>query len=139
MKQLRDVFVHLKDAGLKVKPAKCHLLHNCVCYLGNRLSGYSGYSDIRKNLSVRIAVSEKLISKFYLFEVTGLCFSIRKYLGIRHQHRQFAHYSNTFFIPISGYDFQLSISYMSLLFLLFIHTYNVGATSAAINNLRGIE
>ena len=66
----------------------------------NRLSGYSGYSDIRKNLSVRIATlhySEKSISEFYLFELTGLCFSIRRYLGIRRQHRQFAHYSNTIF------------------------------------------
>ena len=64
----------------------------------NRLSGYSGYSDIRKNLSVRIAslhYSEKSISEFYLFEITGLCFSIRRSIGIRRQHRQFAHYSNT--------------------------------------------
>ena len=67
----------------------------------NRLSGYSGYSDIRENLSVRMHYSEKSISEFYLFEITGLCFSIRRYLGIRRQHRQFA---------ISGYDFQLSMS-----------------------------
>ena len=46
-------------------------LYDRVC---NRLSGYSGYSDIRKNLSVRIATkhySEKSISEFYLFEITG--------------------------------------------------------------------
>ena len=70
-------------------------IYTVVC---NRLSGYSGYSDIRKNLSVRIATyyySEKSISEFYLFEIAGLCFSIRRYLGIRRQHRQFAHYSNT--------------------------------------------
>ena len=41
----------------------------------NRLSGYSGYSDIRKNLSVRIVIkhySEKSIIGFVLFEITGL-------------------------------------------------------------------
>ena len=40
--------------------------------------------------------SEKSISEFYLFEITGLCFSIRRYLCICRQHQQFAHYSNTF-------------------------------------------
>ena len=41
----------------------------------NRLSGYSGYSDIRKNLSVRIVIyhySDKSIIGFVLFEITGL-------------------------------------------------------------------
>ena len=32
LKQLRDVFVRLKDAGLKVKPAKCHLLQSSVIW-----------------------------------------------------------------------------------------------------------
>ena len=48
------------------------------------------------NASKSTHYSEKSISKFYLFGITGLCFSIRRYLGIRRQHRQFAHYSNTF-------------------------------------------
>ena len=33
--------------------SRMQMMDNRVC---NRLSGYSGYSDIRKNLSVRIAI-----------------------------------------------------------------------------------
>ena len=32
---LRDVFSRLRQAGLKVKPAKCHLLQTSVHYLGH--------------------------------------------------------------------------------------------------------
>ena len=69
----------------------------CACVLGC----VTGYQVIRV---IRIFAktypfeyySEKSISEFYLFEITGLCFSIRRYLGIRRQHQQFAHYSNIF-------------------------------------------
>lgn len=50
LKQLRDVLVCLRNAGLKVKPAKCHLLKNRVHYLG--------YARFRKGEAVccRLAI-----------------------------------------------------------------------------------
>ena len=48
LKQLRDVFVRLKDAGLKVKPAKCHLLQSSVCYLGHVISDRGIETDPEK-------------------------------------------------------------------------------------------
>ena len=87
----------------------------------NRLSGYS---DIRKNLSIRIATLHYSISEFDLFEITGLCFSIRRYFSI---HRQFAHYSNLSSIPISGYDFQLFIiRVIYITYVTVIYTYMHG-------------
>ena len=32
---LRDVFSRLRQAGLKIKPSKCHLLQTSVHYLGH--------------------------------------------------------------------------------------------------------
>ena len=74
--------------------------HSAVMYrVCNRLSGYSSYLDIRKNLSFEYQ------SGIFLFEKNGLRFSIRRYLGIRHWNRQFAYYSNIILkynIRISG-------------------------------------
>ena len=72
----------------------------------NRLSGYSGYSDIHKK-PIHSNTKVTLLGKigywiFLIFEITGLRFSIRMYLGIRHRNRQFAHYSNTFLNVISA-------------------------------------
>ena len=39
LSKLREVFIRLKEAGLKVKPPKCHLLQRSVRYLGHVLSG----------------------------------------------------------------------------------------------------
>ena len=54
---------------------------NRVC---NQLSDYSGYLDIRKNLSVRIyhfSITRKnRLFGFVVFEITGLCISIRRYM-----------------------------------------------------------
>ena len=64
-----------------------------------------------QNIGPQTAVySEKSISEFYLFEITGLCFSIRRYSGIRGQHRTIRPLFEYRFILISGYDFQQSIS-----------------------------
>ena len=48
LKQLRDVFVRLKDAGLKVMSAKCHLLQSSVCYLGHVISDRGIETDPEK-------------------------------------------------------------------------------------------
>ena len=90
------------------------------CRVCNRLSGYSSYSDIRKNLFVRISkcyYSEKSVVKFFIFVKAGLRFSIRRYLGIRHWNRQFAYYSNIILNVVSGYpssDFLRSLTDSSL-------------------------
>ena len=38
LERLRDVFSHLRAAGLKVKPSKCHLLQKMVHYFGHIIS-----------------------------------------------------------------------------------------------------
>ena len=37
LERLAEVFSRLRDAGLKLKPAKCHLLKRCVHYLGHNI------------------------------------------------------------------------------------------------------
>ena len=44
---LRDVFTRLRDANLKIKPAKCHLLQKSVDYLGHTIS----CEGVRANLA----------------------------------------------------------------------------------------
>ena len=46
--QLRDVFTRLKNAGLKLKPSKCHMLQNRVRYLGHIVSGKGIEADPEK-------------------------------------------------------------------------------------------
>ena len=43
------------DGWRKMKPYHCTIGYRVQFRVCNRLSGYSGYSDIRKYLSVRIA------------------------------------------------------------------------------------
>ena len=49
--QLRDVFIRLKNVGLKLKPSKCHLLQNRIHYLGHAMSG-KGIKQTLKKLEV---------------------------------------------------------------------------------------
>ena len=46
--RLREVFTRLKAAGLKLKPAKCHLLHRSVKYLGHIVSADGVKTDPEK-------------------------------------------------------------------------------------------
>ena len=46
--QLRDVFTRLKNAGLKLKPSRCHLLQNRVQYLVHVVSGKGIETDPEK-------------------------------------------------------------------------------------------
>ena len=48
LQQLRDVLVHLRDAGLKVNPTKCHLLQSRVSYLGHVISDQGISTDPEK-------------------------------------------------------------------------------------------
>ncbi|KAL5515018.1 hypothetical protein EMCRGX_G000127 [Ephydatia muelleri] len=50
--QLRDVFTSLKNAGLTLKPSKCHLLQMEVRYLGHVVSGKGIQTDPEKVRSV---------------------------------------------------------------------------------------
>ena len=45
LSKLREVFSRLKQAGLKVKPSKCHLLQKSVHYLGHILSARGVETD----------------------------------------------------------------------------------------------
>eukprot|EP00731_Ephydatia_muelleri_P003764 Em0001g3764a len=47
--QLRDVFTRLKNAGLTLKPSKCHLLQMEVRYLGHVVSGKGIQTDPEKS------------------------------------------------------------------------------------------
>ncbi len=40
--RLREVLGRLRDAGLKMKPSKCHFLRKSVSYLGHHLRAWSG-------------------------------------------------------------------------------------------------
>ena len=65
---LRNVFVHLKDAGLKVNPAKCHLLQSSVCYLGHVISDRRIETDPEKVKCVAdwpVPVNQKATAMFY--------------------------------------------------------------------------
>ena len=46
--QLRDVFTRQKNAGLTLKPSKCHLLQMEVRYLGHVVSGKGIQTDPEK-------------------------------------------------------------------------------------------
>jgi hypothetical protein len=65
--QLRDVFTRLKNAGLKLKPSKCHLLQNGVRYLGHIVSGKGIETDPEKVRSVfdwPIPLNQKDLKRF---------------------------------------------------------------------------
>ena len=46
--RLAEVFTRLRDANLKIKPSKCHLLQRSVHYLGHVVSGKSVETDATK-------------------------------------------------------------------------------------------
>jgi len=48
LEQLREVLERLKDAGLKLKPSKCHLLQKSVGYLGHVISEHGVELILRK-------------------------------------------------------------------------------------------
>ena len=65
--QLRDVFTHLKNAGLTLKPSKCHLLQMEVRYLGHVVSGKGIQTDPEKVRSVfdwPIPLNQKDLKRF---------------------------------------------------------------------------
>ena len=50
--KLREVFRHLREVGLKVKPSKCHLLLKSVKYLGHVVSAQGAETDAKKTQAV---------------------------------------------------------------------------------------
>jgi len=52
LERLREVLERLKDAGLKLKPSKCHLLRKSVGYLGHVISEHGVETDPEKTASV---------------------------------------------------------------------------------------
>ena len=65
--QLRDVFTRLKNAGLTLKPSKCHLLQMEVRYLGHVVSGKGIQTDPEKVRSVfdwPIPLNQKDLKRF---------------------------------------------------------------------------
>lgn len=65
--QLRDVFTRPKNAGIKLKPSKCHLLQNRVRYLGHLVSGKGIETDPGKVRSVfdwSIPLNQKDLKRF---------------------------------------------------------------------------
>ena len=51
--RLREVFTRLRQAGLKIKPAKCHLMQKSVTYLGHIISEHGVETDPEKTHIIR--------------------------------------------------------------------------------------
>ena len=86
----------------------CPKLHIRVC---NRLSGYSGYSDIRKNLSVRIVIQLALLGKidYWICSIQN-----NRFVNLHSEVLRYSSSATTIrplfeylFITISGYAFTI--------------------------------
>ena len=53
VERLQCVFSHLREHGLKMKPAKCHLLKESVQYLGHIVSAEGIATDLRRHPQLR--------------------------------------------------------------------------------------
>ena len=76
--QLRDVFTRLKNAGLTLKPSKCHLLQMEVRYLGHVVSGKGIQTDPEKVRSVfdwPIPLNQKDLKRFLGLASYYRCFA----------------------------------------------------------------
>ena len=75
--QFKEVFDHLRSAGLRLKPKKCLLLHDEVPYLGHVVSAQGVKPDLAK--------TEKVKSFPVPLDVTG----VRQFIGLASYYRRF--------------------------------------------------
>ena len=79
LNRLRAVFERLKEAQLKLKPAKCVFLQRQFSFLGHVVSSEGIHTDLEKTRSVREWPSPKNVSE------------LRSFLGLLSYYRRFFH------------------------------------------------
>lgn len=77
LSNLRAVFTHLKEAGLKLKPSKCHLAKPQVTYLGYVVS------------KQRITADPAKVAAVQEFPTPNIVRDLRSFLGLASYYRQF--------------------------------------------------
>jgi hypothetical protein len=76
--RLEQVFTRLKEAGLKLKPSKCHLFKRSVEFLGHIISGKGIQTATDKVEAVRSWPTPKNLTESRSF--TGLCSYYRRFI-----------------------------------------------------------
>ena len=75
--RLREVLQRFRDAGLKLRPSKCHLLQQKVSYLGHIISGDG------------IATDPAKISSIQQWPIPSCLDQLRSFLGLATYYRRF--------------------------------------------------
>ena len=77
LERLKTVFLHLKKAGMKLKPSKCHFMRSEVCYLGHVVSRGGIQADPEK---IQAMVSHPVPNDIK---------ELRQFLGLTNYYRRF--------------------------------------------------
>ena len=80
IERLRTVFQRLREAGLKLKPSKCHLIKEEVGFLGHVVSAAGVATDERKVKAVREWPVPRNVHELRAF--IGLCSYYRRYIAM---------------------------------------------------------
>jgi hypothetical protein len=80
IERLRMVFQRLREAGLKLKPSKCHLIKEEVGFLGHVVSAAGVATDERKVKAVREWPVPRNVHELRAF--IGLCSYYRRYIAM---------------------------------------------------------
>ena len=77
LSDLRQVFTRLRQANLRLKPKKCSLLHDKVCYLGHVISKQGIKPDPQKTEKIRMYPTPTDVTR------------VRQFLGLASYYRRF--------------------------------------------------
>ena len=77
LSDLRQVFTRLRQANLRLKPKKCSLLHDEVCYLGHVISKQGIKPDPQKTEKIRMYPTPTDVTR------------VRQFLGLASYYRRF--------------------------------------------------